>query len=132
MSHGMNQREGPRVRTAPVQDNRRHARMAVSLPCEVRSGQLAYKATIVHLSLSGAFVTSENLPSRGEPLTVSIPSPQGNRTLTLTGRVARTGLQRTGSGNFRGFAVRFEHASPDLVLILKEAIEKRAPFMYNS
>lgn len=117
------------VRTTPVQDSRRNARIAVSIPCEVRSGQLTYKAKVVHISLSGAFVASNNQHSAGEPVSIVMPSPQGQGFLTLNGRVTRTGQQRSIGSNYPGFAVRFEQPSADLMQVLKEAIAKRAPFL---
>ncbi len=129
MSRHMRLQGRSTVRTAPVQDSRRNARMAVSLPCEVRSGQLTYKARVVHISLSGAFVASNNQHSAGEPVTIVVPSPQGQGSLTLKGRVTRAGQQRSTGSNYQGFAVRFEQPSADLMLILKEAIARRAPFL---
>ena len=118
----MSRNQNTSTQMPPVQDRRAHSRVSVSLPCEVRSGETTRKATLVHLSLRGAFIASSHIPASGERITVVIPSRGRTGSLTLMGEVVRSGYHFALQGSSRGFGVHFPRSSTDLLLLIKEAL----------
>ncbi len=105
-----------------VQDRRAHSRVSVSLPCEIHSGNQIYRGTLVHLSLSGAFISSLHTPAPGERITVVVPTRAGSGSLSLAGQVVRSGYHHSNQGGTRGFGVRFQRAGTELLALIKHAM----------
>ena len=126
MSKCMNSDRNSHAEMPPVQDRRAHSRISMALPCEIRTGQTTRKATLVRLSLSGAFIASSYTPASGEHVTIVIPSRGRTGSLTLTGEVVRSGFHFSQQVSSRGFGIHFQRAGSDLLLLIRDAMAGNA------
>ena len=88
------------------------------LDCCFKSGGTRHDAVIVDLSLKGAYLSSEFLPSSGSTITVVIQPPAVKKTLSFDGTVLRGTWVMTEHGKRGRFGVRFAGTSPDLLTLI--------------
>jgi len=110
-----------RIPRNTIQDRRAHSRLPVHLDCEFVWENSGYRAQVMDISLSGAFVSSRVVPPVRSPVKISLTTPKSKRTLVLEGKVARPG-RFVGTRASIGFSVRFDRVTPEIFRLMKEAM----------
>jgi len=92
------------------------------LGCEFTFKQVTHNATIVNLSIRGAFLSSNFLPPIGGAVRVFFQSPRMKTPLALDGVVVRGGWGMSERGEVSRFGVRFNSSPVELISLLHTLI----------
>jgi hypothetical protein len=114
------------VRSRVTQDRRRLSRLIALLSCKFTYKQVTHNATLVDLSIKGAFLSSIFLPPIGGPIRVFLQSRQLKKPLALDGIVVRGGWGTSERGKISRFGVRFNSSPLELISLLHTLIPNPA------
>jgi hypothetical protein len=103
-----------------VQDGRMVSRVNAHLDCQFIFEGISREASIRDLSLTGAFLSSIFLPSKGSDVTITLQTPLSKNTLILEGKVTRVGWGGTHYDRRHRFGVRFSHTPPGIITLIHE------------
>ena len=106
------------IRSRVAKDRRLISRVAALLECQFTFAGVNYEATIVDLSLQGAFLSSKFLPPNDSSVTVSLQTPHLKEKLVVEGKVIRGGWGMSELGELSRFGIRFSHSSLDLIELI--------------
>jgi hypothetical protein len=105
-----------------ARDRRKLSRIPAQLACMFTHGGVTRPATILDLSLGGAFLESGFLPPKGSVITISLESPLAKKPVILAGTVVRGTWGMSGQGDVSRFGVHFSGGVPGLLGLLRALI----------
>jgi hypothetical protein len=105
-----------------IQDRRANSRLPVQLECEYEWNTTVYKATLMDISMTGAFVLSRGVPPERSRVSLVLTAPGSKQVVRVEARVARGGW-RGGWGRGPGFGIRFTTVTRELVELFKDVMK---------
>ena len=92
------------------------------LKCQFTFSGVSHEAFIRDISLNGAFLWSSFVPAQGCDVLIRLETPLLKNTLVLEGKVVRTDHTPTDHGDENAFAIRFSHASAELIVLISKLV----------
>jgi hypothetical protein len=108
------------IKSRMTQDRRRISRIPVRIPCHFTQAGVRHEASVISISLTGAFLSAKHLPQTGGTITLSLTLPNSKNVLEIQCSVVRGGWGISDHGKLGRFGVRFSHTPPDLVVFVSK------------
>ncbi len=100
-------------------DRRSHSRIPGYLVCEIDSGQLTARGTLLNASLGGVLVSCNQGWPVGSDLTVTLEVPGTGKTVSLYGHIIRVTRGSTKDGANFQLGVRLNNVTPESMRLVK-------------
>ncbi len=110
------------IQNRVTQDRRKISRVPARLPCRFSIKGESHEATLLDLSLNGAFLSSKFLPPNGSGIRVTLQTPSLKNPLDLDATVIRGNCVNSDHGSLSRFAIRFHSSSLDLMKLIQQLI----------
>ena len=108
------------IQTRVSQDRRNTSRVMARVDCHFSFEGNRHPATIIDLSLKGAFLSSSCLPPNGSNIVVEIQQPGVKKDLVFDGTVTRGTWVTSDHGKRGRFGIRFGNAPIGLLALISK------------
>ncbi len=111
-----------------IQDRRSVSRIIARLACQCSYGGVSHDATLINLSMKGAYLSSKSQPPKSTDVTITLKTSLLKKPLVLEGKILRMGFGVAEQGTQYRFGVRFNYSPLDLVELVNKLISQPANF----